>query len=80
MVLVEKVMRYTAPKVCQTKGACSHDYRRFYHRPVLPRGRWIVGGKLCFVLNHLRLIVDWDVDTANVFSLRSACKTGTKGY
>ena len=29
--------------------------------------RWIVGGKLCFVLNHLGLIVDWDVDTANVY-------------
>ena len=28
--------------------------------------RWIVGGKLCFILNHLGLIVDWDVDTANV--------------
>jgi len=29
--------------------------------------RWIVGGKLCFILNHLGLIVDWDVDTANVY-------------
>ncbi len=29
--------------------------------------RWIVGGKLCFVLNHLGLIVDWAVDTANVY-------------
>lgn len=29
--------------------------------------RWIVGGKLCFVLNHIGLIVDWDVDTANVY-------------
>lgn len=28
--------------------------------------RWIVGGKLCFVLNHLGLIVAWDCDTANV--------------
>lgn len=29
--------------------------------------RWIVGGKLCFVLNKLGLIVDWDCDTANVY-------------
>jgi Transposase DDE domain len=29
--------------------------------------RWIVGVKLCYVLNHLGLIVDWDVDTANVY-------------
>jgi len=28
--------------------------------------RWIVGGKFCFVLNHLGLIVAWDCDTANV--------------
>jgi len=29
--------------------------------------RWIVGGKLCFILNHIGLITDWDVDTANVY-------------
>ena len=29
--------------------------------------RWIVGGKLCLVLNNIGLIVDWDVDTANVY-------------
>ncbi|MFN8440526.1 MAG: transposase [Caldilineaceae bacterium] len=29
--------------------------------------RWIVGGKLCYVLNHLGLIVSWDCDTANVY-------------
>jgi len=29
--------------------------------------RWIVGGKLCFVLNHLGLVVDWDMNTANVY-------------
>ena len=28
--------------------------------------RWIVGAKLCFVLDHLGRVVDWDVDTANV--------------
>lgn len=33
----------------------------------LSNPRWIIGGKLCFVLNHLGLIVDWDVDTANVY-------------
>ena len=33
----------------------------------LSNKRWIVGGKLCFVLNHIGLIVDWDVDTANVW-------------
>lgn len=29
--------------------------------------RWIVGGKLCVVLNHLGLVVGWDCDTANVY-------------
>jgi len=29
--------------------------------------RWIVGGKLCYLLNHLGLIVDWTCDTANVY-------------
>lgn len=29
--------------------------------------RWIVGGKLCLLLNHLGLVVGWDVDTANVY-------------
>jgi hypothetical protein len=29
--------------------------------------RWIVGGKLCYVLNHLGLIVRWDCATANVY-------------
>jgi hypothetical protein len=33
----------------------------------LSNRRWIIGGKLCFVLNHLGLVVDWDVDTANVY-------------
>ena len=28
--------------------------------------RWIVGGKLCFLLNHLGLIVSWDCNTDNV--------------
>jgi len=29
--------------------------------------RWIVGGKLCLLLNHLGMVVDWDCDTANVY-------------
>lgn len=29
--------------------------------------RWIVGGKLCFVLNKFGLIVGWECDTANVY-------------
>jgi len=29
--------------------------------------RWIVGGKLCLLVNHLGLVVDWDCDTANVY-------------
>lgn len=29
--------------------------------------RWIVGGKLCLLLNHLGLVVDWGCDTANVY-------------
>ena len=33
----------------------------------LSNKRWIVGGKLCFVLNHIGLVVDWDMDTANVY-------------
>jgi hypothetical protein len=28
--------------------------------------RWIVGGKLCFVLNKLGLVCGWDCNTANV--------------
>ena len=29
--------------------------------------RWIVGGKLCVLLNHLGLVVGWDCATANVY-------------
>ena len=36
-------------------------------RKGLSNKRWIVGGKLCYVINHLGLIVDWDADTANVY-------------
>ncbi len=33
----------------------------------LSNKRWIVGGKLCLLLNHLGLVVDWDFDAANVY-------------
>lgn len=33
----------------------------------LSNQRWIVGGKLGLLLNHLGLIVGWEVDTANVY-------------
>lgn len=29
--------------------------------------RWIVGGKVCFLLNHLGLIINWACATANVY-------------
>ncbi len=32
----------------------------------LSNRRWIVGGKLCFLLDHLGRVIDWDCDTANV--------------
>lgn len=35
-------------------------------RKGLSNRRWIVGGKLCCLLNHLGLVVDWDCATANV--------------
>jgi hypothetical protein len=36
-------------------------------RKGLSNRRWIVGGKLCVLLNHLGLMVNWDYDTANVY-------------
>lgn len=36
-------------------------------RKGLSNTRWIVGGKLCILLNHLGLVVNWDCDTANVY-------------
>jgi len=36
----------------------------------LSNHRWIVGGKLSFILNHLGLIVAWACDTANVHDSR----------
>ena len=29
--------------------------------------RWIVGGKLCLLVNHIGLIVGWACSTANVY-------------
>jgi len=36
-------------------------------RKGLSNQRWIVGGKLCMLLNHLGLVVGWACDTANVY-------------
>jgi hypothetical protein len=36
-------------------------------RKGLSNRRWIVGGKVCILLNHLGLVVNWDCDTANVY-------------
>jgi hypothetical protein len=36
-------------------------------RKGLSNKRWIVGGKLCLLLNHLGLIINWDCATANVY-------------
>ena len=33
----------------------------------LSNKRWIVGGKLCLLLNKFGLVVDWDFATANVY-------------
>ena len=35
-------------------------------RKGLSNRRWIVGGKLCLLLNKFGLVVDWKADTANV--------------
>jgi hypothetical protein len=39
---------------------------RQYGRKGLSNRRWIVGGKLCLLLNKLGLVVAWGCDTANV--------------
>ena len=50
-----------APSVISTRQA-----RRV--SPITPGSfhRWIVGGKLCIVINQLGLITDWDCRTASV--------------
>jgi hypothetical protein len=42
-----------SPKQIGKKGKSNH--------------RWIVGGKLCYLVNHLGLVVSWACDTANVY-------------
>jgi hypothetical protein len=37
-----------------------------YGRKGLSNRRWLVGGKLCLLLNKFGLVVAWDCDTANV--------------
>ena len=32
----------------------------------LSHQRWIVGGKLCPLLNHLELVINWVVETLNI--------------
>ena len=44
--------------------------KRQIGRKGISNQRWIVGGKLCSIHNHLGLIVNWDFDTANV---RNGC-------
>ena len=36
-------------------------------RKGIPKQRWVVGGKLCLLLNHLGRIVSRDCDTGNVY-------------
>ena len=50
--LIHPVREGRSPKQIGRKGISNH--------------RWIVGGKLCLILNEFGLIVDWDCDTANV--------------
>jgi hypothetical protein len=50
--LIHPIREGRSPKQIGRKGISNH--------------RWIVGGKLCLILNEFGLIVDWDCDTANV--------------
>jgi hypothetical protein len=51
--LLHPIREGRSPKQIGKKGKSNH--------------RWIVGGKLCFVLNKFGLVVDWDCSTANVY-------------
>jgi hypothetical protein len=51
--LIHPVRAGRSPEQIGKKGISNH--------------RWIVGGKLCFLLNHLGLVVGWDCATANVY-------------
>ena len=50
--LIHPIREGRSPQQIGKKGVSNH--------------RWIVGGKLCIVLNKLGLVVAWDCDTANV--------------
>jgi len=54
-------------------------YNFLYNKKGKSNKRWIVGGKLCFLLNHLGLVVSWACDTANVYDCRSADRRESKG-
>lgn len=50
--LIHPIREGRSPQQIGKKGISNH--------------RWIVGGKLCIVLNKLGLVVAWDCDTANI--------------
>lgn len=50
--LIHPIREGRSPKQIGKKGVSNH--------------RWIVGGKLCLLINQQGRIVDWDCDTANV--------------
>ena len=52
MELIHPIREGRSPSQLGKKGKSNH--------------RWIVGGKLCLVLNHLGLVTAWDCATANV--------------
>ena len=54
--LIHPVREGRSPEQIGKKGKSNH--------------RWIVGGKLCLVLNNLGLVTAWDCDTANVHDSR----------
>ena len=51
--LLHPIREGRSPKQIGKKGKSNH--------------RWIVGGKLCYLVKHLGLIVSWACDTANVY-------------
>jgi hypothetical protein len=51
--LIHPIREGRSPKQIGRKGKSNH--------------RWIVGGKLCLVLNQYGLVVDWGADMANVY-------------
>jgi hypothetical protein len=51
--LLHPIREGRSPKQIGKKGKSNH--------------RWIVGGKVCYLVNHLGLIVSWACDTANVY-------------